>query len=119
MKLIVAAVALIVVASLALAPAPASAAQAKGKSTGTVTAVTADSVTVKVAGKDTAFKIDAKTAVVARGAGTASKEAKKEGMKGPKFGEVVKVGDEIEVSYNTVAGSMVATNVRVTKKAGK
>jgi len=118
MKLVIA-VALVVIASLAVAPAASLAAQAKSKSTGTVTAVTADTVTVKVAGKDTAFKIDDKTAVIARGAGTAAKEARKEGMKGPKFGDVVKVGDEIEVTYSTVAGSMVASDVRVTKKAGK
>lgn len=109
--------ALVVVASLVLVPAASLAAQDKGKSTGTVTAITVDTVTVKVAGKDTAFKIDPKTLVVAKGAGTATKEAKKEGMKGAKFTDVVKVGDEVEVSHNTVAGSMVASEVRVTKQA--
>ena len=89
MKHVIAGLAIVVVASLVLAPANSFAAQAKGKSTGTVSAVGADSVTVKVAGKDMTFKVDAKTDVIATGAGTKTKEAKKEGMKGPKFSEVV------------------------------
>ena len=116
MKVVIA-LALVVIASLAIAPTASLAAQAKTKSTGVVTAVTADTVTVKVAGKDMAFKIDEKTAVIARGASTASNAAKKEGMKGPKIGDVVKVGDEVEVTHSTVAGTMVASDVRVTKKA--
>lgn len=111
------ALALVVIASLAIAPTASLAAQAKSKATGIVSAVTADGVTVKVAGKDTTFKVDPKTSIVAKGAGTAAKEAKKEGMKGPKLGDVVKVGDEVEVTYTTVAGAMVASDVRVTKKA--
>jgi hypothetical protein len=112
-KHVIAAFAVAVVATLVLSPVPAFAASAKG----TVTAVAADTVTVKVAGKDTTFTIDAKTEVTAKGGTTATKEAQKEGMKGAKFSDVVKVGDEVDVSYKDVSGKNIASSVRVTKKA--
>jgi hypothetical protein len=112
-KHVISTFAVAVFATLVLAPVPAFAASAKG----TVAAVAADTITVKVAGKDTTFSVDAKTDVVAKGAGTATKEAKKEGMKGAKFGDIVKVGDEVDVSYKDVSGKNVASMVRVTKKA--
>ena len=114
MKHVIAVFAVVAVATLVLAPVPAFAASAKG----TVSAVAADTITVKVSGKDMTFSVDAKTNVVAKGAGTATKEAKKEGMKGAKFADIVKVGDEVDVAYKDVSGKNVASSVHVIKKAG-
>lgn len=109
------ALAVVFVASLVFAPAPAFAASGKGM----VTAVTADSMTVKAAGKDMTFAIDGKTSVMAKGGSTATKKAEAAGAKGPKLTDVVKVGDEVEVTYKDVAGKMMASAVHVTKKAAK
>jgi hypothetical protein len=117
MKPFIVGLAVAVVVSLSLASTTVSAQDKATTAKGVVSAVVADTLTVKVAGKDMAFTIDAKTEVVARGATTATKAAQKEGKNGPKITDVVKVGDEVDVSYKTAAGKMTASSVRVTKKA--
>ena len=117
MKPFIVGLAVAVVVSLSLASTTVSAQDKASTAKGVVSAVAGDTLTVKVAGKDMAFTVDANTNIVARGAGTATKEAKKEGMKGPKLADVVKAGDEVDVSYKTAAGKMTASSVRVTKKA--
>ena len=84
---------------LAAAP-PAAMAQATKTVKGSVTAVGADSITVKVGGKDMTFAVDAKTHVVAPGGSTKTREAKAEGKPGPMLTEVVKTGQAVEVSYH-------------------
>jgi hypothetical protein len=84
---------------LAAAP-PAAMAQATKTVKGSVTAVGADSITVKVGGKDMTFAVDAKTHVVAPGGSTKTREAKAEGKAGPMLTEVVKTGQAVEVSYH-------------------
>ena len=91
--------------------------QGGGPAKGVVASVAADSITVTVGGKALTFNVDAKTDVTAPGAGTATKAAKKGGMKGAKFADLVKVGDEVEVTYKDVSGKMMASAIRVTKKA--
>ena len=91
-----------------------------GPAKGVVTAVAADTVTINAAGgKSMTFTVDAKTAIVGRGAGTATKEAKKTGAPGAKLADVVHAGDEVEVKYADAGGKMVASEVRVTKPAAK
>ena len=91
-----------------------------GPAKGVVTAVAADSVTINVAGaKSLTFSVDAKTSIIGRGAGTATKEAKKGGAAGAKLADVVHAGDEVEVKYADAGGKMVASEVRVTKAAAK
>jgi hypothetical protein len=112
------------VAIVALSFASSVSAQDKSKSggpaKGVVTSVAADAVTINVAGaKALTFAIDAKTAIIGHGAGTATKEAKKEGAKGAKVGDLVKAGDEVEVKYADAGGKMVASEIRVTKAATK
>jgi hypothetical protein len=84
---------------LAAAP-PAAMAQATKTVKGSVTAVGADSITVKVGGKDMTFAVDAKTHVVAPGGSTKTRAAKAEGKAGPMLTEVVKTGQAVEVSYH-------------------
>lgn len=75
-------------------------AQATKTVKGSVTAVSADSITVKVVDKDMTFAVDAKTRVVAPGGSTKEREAKAEGKGGPALTDVVKTGQAVEVSYH-------------------
>ena len=67
---------------LAAAP-PAAMAQATKTVRGSVTAVGNDSITVKVAGKDMTFGVDATTRVVTPGGSTAARAARAEGRRVP------------------------------------
>ena len=79
---------------------------------GKVTAVGGDSVTLDVVGKAMTFKVDSKTDVIERGGSTATREAQAAGRKGPTLAELLKVGDGVEVHYNEVGTTMVATEIR-------
>ena len=85
---------------------------------GSVTAMAADSISVKVQSVDMKFAVDGKTVVEARGAGTKSKAAQAAGMAGPKLGDVVKVGDAVEVSYHDMGGSLHAAKIRAVASPG-
>jgi hypothetical protein len=85
---------------------------------GSVTAVTADTLTISAGAQPMTFAIDAKTVVVATGASTASRAAAAEGKPGPKFAELIKVGDAVEVSYHDMGGKLHAANVRRTRSPG-
>jgi hypothetical protein len=85
---------------------------------GSVTAMAADSITVKVQSVDMKFTVDGKTTVEARGAGTKSKAAQAAGMAGPKLGDVVKVGDAVEVSYHDMGGTLHAAKIRAVASTG-
>ena len=87
-------------AVLLAAVPPAAMAQGTKTVKGSVTTVGADSITVKVGGKDMTFAVDAKTHVVAPGGSTKTREAKAEGKAGPMLTEVVKTGQAVEVSYH-------------------
>lgn len=67
---------------------------------GSVTAVSASSITVKVADKDMTFAVDGRTRVVAPGGSTKEREAKAEGKGGPVLTDVIKTGQAVEVSYH-------------------
>ena len=109
MRHVLVVLAIAVVASLVFAPV----ASAQGKVVrGKVVAVGADTLTVNVAGNDMTFKVDKETDLVARGAGTAQREAEKEGAAGVTFGKFVKPGDGVEVHYKETAGAMMATEIR-------
>ena len=67
---------------------------------GSVKEVGANTITVNVTGKDMTFNVDAKTTVVARGAGTKAKAAEAAGKTGPGVAEVLKAGEAVEVAYH-------------------
>jgi len=67
---------------------------------GSVKEVGANTITVTSAGKDMTFNVDAKTTVIARGAGTKAKAAEAAGKTGPGITEVVKAGEAVEVAYH-------------------
>jgi hypothetical protein len=85
---------------------------------GTVTAMAADSINVKAQNVDMKFVVDTKTTVEARGAGTKSRAAQRAGMAGPKLGDVVKVGDNVEVSYHDMGGTLHAAKIRAVASPG-
>ena len=78
---------------------------------GTVTAISGDSLTVKVADKTMTFKVDAKTRTTAPGGTTKTRAANTEGKAGPTLNEVVKAGQGVEVAYHEQG--MHAASVRV------
>jgi hypothetical protein len=90
----------------ALVAAPASAAPTKWVR-GPVTAMTGNTITVSVKGAESTFKVETTTQLIARGAGTASREPL-----GLKLSEFVKVGQFIEVRYTEAGGAKVATEIR-------
>jgi hypothetical protein len=105
------ATALAATALFATVPAPA-----QGQSTqtarGTVTAMAGTTVTIAAGDRSLTFAIDRQTVVTASGAGTASRAAAAAGKSGPKFSELIKVGDAIEVAYRDRGGKLFASNVR-------
>ena len=76
---------------------------------GTVTAMAGDSVTVKVRDQDMKFMVDDKTEAIATGGSHQTAAAQKAGMPGPKLGDVIKVGQPVEVSYHDMNGMMHAS----------
>jgi hypothetical protein len=99
-------------ASLALGVTTASAAPEKAKwARGKVTAMAGDTLTIDVKGQSMMFTVDKTTEVVKSGAGTKAREMARTGET-PKLSDVLKVGDEVEVSYTEADGKMHATMVR-------
>ena len=83
---------------------------------GTVTAMAGDSLTVKAGTQELKFVLDGSTVVTAEGGSTASRAAAAQGKGGPKIGDLIKVGDAVEVSYHEKG--MHAASVRKVPSAG-
>jgi hypothetical protein len=79
---------------------------------GTVVSASDSSLTVKVAGNDMKFAVDAKTVVGAPGAGRATRDAQGKGAPGIKLTNVVKTGSGVVVRYREAGGTNVATEIR-------
>ena len=94
------------------------AAQDTKSARGTVTAVSGDSITVKVAERELKFAVDPKTQLIASGAGTAERRAEAAGKPGPRIGDFVKTGDAVEVSYQETGSTMRASTIRKVSSAG-
>jgi len=94
-------------------------AQAAAKTArGTVTAMSADSVTVKVATVDMMFTVDAKTTVVASGGSTKERAAQAAGAAGPKLADVIKVGQPVSVRYTSTGTTHHASTITAVSSAG-
>ena len=85
---------------------------------GTVSAMTGSSVTVKVADKEMKFNVDDKTEVIAKGAGTKSRQAQSKGMAGPKLTDVVKTGEAVRVTYHDMGGTLHAARIEAIASVG-
>jgi hypothetical protein len=108
MKRVLVAVACTLVLGLVATQAAAETKWVRGK----VTAVSGDSLTVDVMGKPMTFKVDSKTDVIARGGSTATREAQAAGQKGAALTDIIKAGDGVEVHYNEMGATMMATEIR-------
>jgi Domain of unknown function (DUF5666) len=102
-------------AFVGLSPAAAQSKEARG----TVTAVTDSSLKVKVGAQEMTFAVDSKTAVLARGAGRATRDAQATGAPGIKIGDAIKPGRAVIVQYTEAGGKMTATEVRAVSDAGE
>jgi len=85
---------------------------------GMVTAVTGDSITVKAADGELKFALDPKTVLTAPGAGTAERKADAAGKPGTRAADFVKVGDAVEVTYQSAGGTMHASRIRRVSSPG-
>ena len=86
---------------------------------GTVTAVSGDSLTVKVRTQEMKFNVDEKTHVIAAGAGHKAAAAKTEN-KGVGVQDLIKTGQAVEVKYHEMSGgAMHAASVRAIATAGE
>jgi hypothetical protein len=98
---------------------PDAAAQATKTARGTVTAVSDDSVTVKVRDQDMKFTVDSKTNVIAPGGSTKSRKAAAAGTSGVKVTELLSAGKAVEVAYHDMGGGMLhAASIRTVSSAG-
>jgi Domain of unknown function (DUF5666) len=109
---------LIVLVSGAFVGLSPAAAQTSKEARGTVTAVTDSSLKVKVGAQEMTFAVDSKTAVLARGAGRATRDAQATGAPGIKIGDAIKVGGAVIVQYTESGGRNTATEVRAVSDAG-
>ena len=97
-------------------PAASASADKVQHATGVVSNLSTDSVTVKGADGEWTFVVDAKTKVVAHGAGTAARKQAAAGAK-TMITDLVANGDTVMVMFHERDGTRHAAEVRVTKKA--
>jgi hypothetical protein len=90
-------------------------ASAKATASGKITGIAADSFTVMAGGQSHTFKVDGKTLIQGKGAGTKSRELDVMG-KAPVLSEFLKVGDEVSVDYHDASGAKMASEVRITSR---
>jgi hypothetical protein len=108
------------VAALSVTAWPATPVRAQAPKTarGTITAMTDDSLILKVGAQDMKFSVDTTTAVEATGGATKTRAAKASRQPGPKLSEVVKVGQAVIVCYADMGGTLHASRVRAVTAAG-
>jgi len=85
---------------------------------GTIASMAGQSVTVTVGDRDMTFRIDSKTFVEARGGSTKMARAAVRGRAGVHIDEVLTKGQPVAVTYNDIAGSLQATEIKAIPSAG-
>ncbi len=111
------AVATVAVALITLSLSAATAAEQEKTARGKVTALSGASITLDVKGQPMTFVVDNMTNVIARGAGTKTREMEKTTGAKPKLTDVIKVGENAEVSYTEAGGTMTAKAIRAVATA--
>jgi hypothetical protein len=106
---------LVAVSSASSAAQKAPKAKNQVLSNAVVKTVSADSITVTAAGKDSTFSVDPKTKVTGKGMGT------KSAAKGGKatLADLLKEGDRVTVTYQDMGGMMHASRVEVAAATSK
>jgi hypothetical protein len=85
---------------------------------GTIASMAGQSVTVTVGDRDMTFRIDSKTFVETRGGSTKMARAAVRGRAGVHIDEVLTKGQSVAVTYNDIAGSLQATEIKAIPTAG-
>jgi hypothetical protein len=85
---------------------------------GTIASMAGQSVTVTVGDRDMTFRVDSKTFVEVRGGSTKTKRAALHGRAGVHLDEVLTKGQPVAVTYNDIAGSLQATEIKAIPTAG-
>ena len=93
---------------------PLQAADAAKVASGTVSAVSADSITIKVKDADVKLAVDAKTAIVGKGFGTKMSKMKAE-KKTPHVDDFIQAGDMVTAKYDDA--SKKASEVKLVRAA--
>jgi hypothetical protein len=107
-----------VVAALIAVFAAAASAAPETWARGAITAMGPDSITLDVKGQTLTFKVTAETDVIAPGASTKAREVAKTTGEKPRFSDLLKVGDQVEVRYSESGGTMTADMIRAGISAG-
>jgi hypothetical protein len=89
-----------------------------GSVKGTISAITGSSISVNTGDKVETFVVDSKTSILGQGLGTITKKFQAEG-KAPTVTDLLKVNDQVVVSFKEEAGAKKAGEIRVTQKALK
>lgn len=79
---------------------------------GAVVAISDSSLSVKVRDQEMKFSVDSQTVVEARGAGTKMRSARENGKAGVPITDVIKVGENVAVTYHDMNGVLHASAVR-------
>jgi len=85
---------------------------------GTIASMAGQSVTITVGDRDMTFRIDSKTFVQVRGGSTKMARAAVRGRAGVHIDEVLTQGQPVAVTYNDIAGSLQATEIKAIPRAG-
>jgi hypothetical protein len=85
---------------------------------GTIASMAGQSLTVTVGDRDMTFRIDSTTFVEVRGGATKTKLAAVHGRAGVHLDEVLTKGQPVAVTYNDLAGSLHATEIKAIPAAG-
>jgi hypothetical protein len=104
------------VASVVLGPTPSTFAADAKVAKGTITAISGQSLTIKVGEQDMAFNVDSATTVWARGASTKSARLAAAGKPGPHLADVLKTGQAVAVTYRDTAGNYRASEITAIPK---
>jgi hypothetical protein len=84
---------------------------------GTISKLDGQTLTVRVGAQDMTFGVDSKTMVVARGGSTKSSRAAATGKPGPHLDELLQTGQAVAVTYNDMAGTLHATEIKAIPRA--
>ncbi len=79
---------------------------------GTITSIGTDSITMRAGARDMVFAVDTHTVVEAVGAGTKTRAAQNAGRPGPQVGELLRMGQSVEITYADQSGQFRAARIR-------
>jgi hypothetical protein len=107
----------VAVLSVMTFPVPQALAADSKEVRGTVVGISGSELSVKVRDEQLIFKVDPKTVVEARGAGTKSRAAEASGKPSLRLTDVLTIGQAVAVTYHEANGALLASSVRTVNAA--